>query len=88
MITCFLNKKMFIHLLSGKKGQYVWTDCVDEEALSKGVYNTYTSKNLRYSQVGQFHPTHMICINIKSFRWFIFKFIIRIQVQLHIWTKK
>ena len=54
-----LYKKMFIHLLSGKKGQYVWTDCVDEEALSKGVYNTYTSKNLRYSQVGQSNPTHM-----------------------------
>ncbi|CAD5115263.1 DgyrCDS4257 [Dimorphilus gyrociliatus] len=35
----------------GKKGQYVWTEGKDEEAISKGVYNTYTSKNLRYSQV-------------------------------------
>ncbi len=39
--------------ISGKKGQFVWTEGRDEEALSKGVYNTYTSKNLRYSQVGQ-----------------------------------
>ncbi|ESN93618.1 hypothetical protein HELRODRAFT_103347 [Helobdella robusta] len=35
----------------GKKGQYVWVDGRDEEALSRGVYNTYTKHNLRYSQV-------------------------------------
>jgi fumarate hydratase class I len=35
----------------GKKGQYVWTEGHDEEAISRGVYNTYTSHNLRYSQV-------------------------------------
>ena len=34
----------------GKKGQQVWTDCNDAEALSKGVYETYTQENLRYSQ--------------------------------------
>ncbi|CAG2224020.1 E4.2.1.2A [Mytilus edulis] len=34
----------------GKKGQYVWTEGNDAAALSKGVYNTYTQKNLRYSQ--------------------------------------
>ena len=34
----------------GKKGQRVWTDCDDAEALSKGVYETYTGENLRYSQ--------------------------------------
>ncbi|MDR2520372.1 MAG: fumarate hydratase [Bacteroidales bacterium OttesenSCG-928-I14] len=33
-----------------KKGQQVWTDGVDEEALSKGVYKTYTEENFRYSQ--------------------------------------
>jgi len=33
-----------------KKGQRVWTGGGDEEALSKGVYNTYTEENLRYSQ--------------------------------------
>ena len=33
-----------------KKGQRVWTDFSDEEALSKGVYLTYTNENLRYSQ--------------------------------------
>ncbi|OFX83629.1 MAG: fumarate hydratase [Bacteroidetes bacterium GWF2_33_16] len=33
-----------------KKGQKIWTGANDEEALSKGVYKTYTEKNLRYSQ--------------------------------------
>lgn len=33
-----------------KKGQRVWTDFSDEEALSKGIYETYTDENLRYSQ--------------------------------------
>ena len=33
-----------------KKGQQIWTDGKDEEALSKGVYLTYTQENLRYSQ--------------------------------------
>ena len=34
----------------GKKGQRVWTDCDDAEHLTRGVYNTYTKENLRYSQ--------------------------------------
>ncbi|XP_035697776.1 fumarate hydratase class I, aerobic-like [Branchiostoma floridae] len=38
-------------IIMGKKGQYVWTDGNDEEHLARGVYNTYTQKNLRYSQV-------------------------------------
>ncbi|RPH29382.1 MAG: fumarate hydratase [Bacteroidales bacterium] len=33
-----------------KKGQQVWTGGDDEEALSHGVYKTYTGDNLRYSQ--------------------------------------
>lgn len=33
-----------------KKGQRVWTGVTDEEFLSKGVFNTYTEENLRYSQ--------------------------------------
>lgn len=37
-------------IIMGKKGQNVWTNCNDEEALSRGVYNTYTNENLRYSQ--------------------------------------
>lgn len=35
----------------GKKGQYVWTEGRDAEAISRGIYNTYTNRNLRYSQV-------------------------------------
>lgn len=34
----------------GKKGQRVWTGGGDEEALSLGIYETYTRENLRYSQ--------------------------------------
>ncbi len=37
-------------IIMGKKGQNVWTGGNDEEALSKGVYNTFTEDNLRYSQ--------------------------------------
>ncbi|MCD8176015.1 MAG: fumarate hydratase [Tannerellaceae bacterium] len=37
-------------IIMGKKGQQIWTDGNDEEALSKGVYKTYTEENLRYSQ--------------------------------------
>ena len=38
-------------IVMGKKGQYVWTDGTDEEALSQGIANTYLNTNLRYSQV-------------------------------------
>ena len=37
-------------IIHGEKGQHVWTDICDEEALSLGVYKTYTEENLRYSQ--------------------------------------
>ena len=37
-------------IVHGEKGQQVWTGFCDEEALSKGVYKTYTEENLRYSQ--------------------------------------
>jgi len=35
----------------GKKGQQVWTRSSDEEAIARGVYETYTRTNLRYSQL-------------------------------------
>ena len=38
-------------IISGKRGQYVLTDGEDEKHLSHGVYDTYTSTNLRYSQM-------------------------------------
>lgn len=37
-------------IIVGKKGQAVWTNSDDEEALSKGVFDCYTQENLRYSQ--------------------------------------
>jgi fumarate hydratase class I len=37
-------------IIMGKKGQQVFTAGCDEEALSLGVYKTYTEENLRYSQ--------------------------------------
>jgi fumarate hydratase class I len=33
-----------------KKGQHVWTGVRDEEYLSRGIFETYTGENLRYSQ--------------------------------------
>ena len=37
-------------IIHGEKGQQVWTGFEDEEALSLGVFKTYTEENLRYSQ--------------------------------------
>ena len=37
-------------IIHGEKGQNVWTGFCDEEAISKGVYDTYTQEALRYSQ--------------------------------------
>ncbi len=37
-------------IIHGEKGQLVYTGCDDAEKLSKGVYDTYTTDNLRYSQ--------------------------------------
>jgi len=34
----------------GKKGEQVWTGVDDADWLSRGVFNTYTQENLRYSQ--------------------------------------
>ena len=34
-----------------KKGQHIWTDFNDAQAISEGIYNAYTKLNLRYSQV-------------------------------------
>ena len=33
------------------KGQQVWTGADDAKAISEGIYNAYTGKNLRYSQI-------------------------------------
>ena len=38
-------------LVKGKKGQFVFTGGGDEEAIAKGVYDTYLTANLRYSQM-------------------------------------
>ena len=35
----------------GKKGQRVWVEGDEEEALAYGVHRTYTETNLRYSQM-------------------------------------
>ncbi|MBW7894194.1 MAG: fumarate hydratase [Opitutaceae bacterium] len=37
-------------IIMGKKGQQVWTGANDAEWLSRGVYECYTTENLRYSQ--------------------------------------
>ncbi|MCY0995824.1 fumarate hydratase [Myxococcus sp. MISCRS1] len=38
-------------IVMGKKGQHVLTDGRDEEAISRGVFDTYRTSNLRYSQM-------------------------------------
>lgn len=38
-------------IVIGKKGESVWTGGHDAEALSKGIFETYKEKNLRYSMV-------------------------------------
>jgi len=38
-------------IVLGKKGQYVLTDGDDAEALSRGIFDTYQQRNLRYSQI-------------------------------------
>src|SRR3954447_12781803 len=38
-------------IVFGKKGQRVWVDGNEEEALAWGVHRTYTETNLRYSQM-------------------------------------
>ena len=38
-------------IVMGKKGQYVVTGGGDEEAISRGVFDTYLKGNLRYSQM-------------------------------------
>ena len=38
-------------IVMGKKGQYVFTGGGDEEAIARGVFNTYEKSNLRYSQM-------------------------------------
>ncbi len=38
-------------IIKGKKGQYVVVDGDDERAIAQGVYDTYLTSNLRYSQL-------------------------------------
>ena len=38
-------------VVMGKRGAHVWTDTEDEAAISRGVFDAYVKRNLRYSQV-------------------------------------
>jgi fumarate hydratase, class I len=38
-------------IVKAKKGQYVFTGGGDEQAIARGVYDTYLTSNLRYSQL-------------------------------------
>ena len=38
-------------IVKAKKGQFVFTGGSDEEAIARGVYDTYLTSNLRYSQM-------------------------------------
>ncbi len=78
-------------MISGKRGQFVLTDGNDEEHLSKGVYDTFTKTNLRYSQVRS--TMHVVCTtqhihsntNIQRWhRWTCSKKWTPTQISLHI----
>lgn len=38
-------------IIVGHKGEQVWTETNDKEHLSHGIFDTYTTENLRYSQM-------------------------------------
>ena len=38
-------------IVMGKRGQHVLTDGMDEEHIARGIYDAYTTLNLRYSQL-------------------------------------
>ena len=38
-------------IVKGKKGQFVFTGGGDEETIARGIYDTYQTSNLRYSQM-------------------------------------
>lgn len=44
-------------IVMAKKGENVWTGVEDAEYLSRGIYETYKERNLRYSQVVPFTMT-------------------------------
>ncbi len=51
-------------IVMGKKGQRVWADFDESEAISKGVFNAYVNNNLRYSQnapLGMFEEKNTGC---------------------------
>ncbi len=44
-------------IVVGQKGEDVYTGCCDAEEFSRGIYETYAKRNLRYSQVVPFTMT-------------------------------
>ncbi len=44
-------------IVVGQKGEDVYTGCCDAEEFSRGIYDTYAQKNLRFSQVVPFNMT-------------------------------
>lgn len=47
MHTAYRTQDTGTAIVMGKRGQYVWTDGRDEEALSRGIFKAYTQTNLR-----------------------------------------
>jgi fumarate hydratase class I len=60
LITCKSNCCCSRWLV--QRGQFVLTDGKDEEHLSRGVYDTYTNTNLRYSQVRPHPAPRCVCM--------------------------
>ena len=49
-LRCCARQDTGTAIVMGKRGHHVWTDGSDEACLARGVYDTYTATNLRYSQ--------------------------------------
>ena len=54
-MNCLLVRIPVLQLPVGKKGENVWTGADDAKHISKGVFDTYQERNLRFSQVVPFN---------------------------------
>jgi len=88
--TFYLQQLNSLCIVIGKKGQYVWTEGQDEEALSRGIYNTYTSQSLRYSQVTadvlfQTWDMHSDCYTVVWARLLCFGVVCAVCAHVRLW---
>ena len=52
-------------IVLGYKGENIFTGQDDAKLISEGIYNTYQTKNLRYSQVAPIDMFNEVCYHLK-----------------------